>query len=123
VNAKDIPRLVSWISKNPHLPKQLPRKYRDNNPNETYQKTFFSIVPPRVLRGRITQAQEKSDPVISGQFWTPGTPQGKDAGALTDAERRRLLDLFESEKRRVQAVEKKRFQTLEKMRKQLEKPR
>jgi hypothetical protein len=96
------PRLTSWISKNRHPhgtnPDGTPR---DNAKDEDYQKTLFWSIPPRILKGTITQKVPVNgappEIVFEGDFWTPRSPNGKDGSKLDDTEKDNLLALLRDE--------------------------
>jgi hypothetical protein len=75
VDATQIPKVITWISQNPHIPKPFDT---DSDPEETYRKTFLWIVPPNVFKGTITEPAVKpvqprppTPPPTTGPLPTP----------------------------------------------------
>ena len=94
-----VPRLVSWISKNPHPPGA------DNVPGEDFKKTLIWSVPPKAFVGKIT-VSASGDTTFEGTFWTPRSPGGKDGADLDDTEKDNLLALLHAEIDRVDEFER-----------------
>jgi hypothetical protein len=89
------PRLITWISKNPHRP-------GEGLPDEDYQKTLIWSVPPKAIVGKIVVGSDGSIG-YAGMFWTPRSPDGKPAKDLDDVERANLLALLRDEVRKADA--------------------
>lgn len=100
-----IPRLIAWISKNPHLP-------GDNHKNEDYRKTLLWLVPGKAIKGTITQGTDGSL-TFDGEFSTPRSPNGKPANQLDDTEKDNLKALLRQEQPKANELERKRFPGLE----------
>jgi hypothetical protein len=139
-DATKIPKVITWISQNPHLPKPFER---DDDPEETYRKTFLWIVPPDVFKGSITEPNPSPPkpaaplppgtpppPIewtpnppdaptdslkFSGKFPTPSKPEGKDASELTAKEKKIFIEMFQKEKPTVNERTKEIYKKLPKM--------
>jgi hypothetical protein len=121
-DSKLIPRLITSISKNPHLPGQ-----RDNAPGRDYHKTLIWLVPGRAIKGTIDE-DSSGKITFPGEFSTPRSPNGKKGEDLDDVEKENLKALFADEKAKADTLEKKRFPGLERVRelqkkKNMNKPR
>ena len=107
-NSEEVPRLVTFIAKNPHLP-----YFPDNMRTEDYQKTLLWLFPGRVVKGTIVQ-DISGNIGYCGEFSTPRTPGGKNGKDLDDTEKVNLLALLRQEEFLADEVEKTKFPNLEK---------
>lgn len=112
-DSTQIPRLITFISKNPHLPGR-----HDVAKSEDYHKTVIWLVPGRAIKGTITQ-DSSGKLTFDGEFSTPRSPNGKSGKDLDDTEKDNLKALLENEKPAVDELEKKRFPKLDKVRREL----
>lgn len=114
-NSEQLPRLITFISKNPHLPGK-----RDNLPRENYKKTLVWMIPGRAIKGTIKE-DISGNLSFDGEFSTPRSPNGKSAKQLDEVEKDNLRSLLNDEKLKADDLERRRFPTLEKAKAQLNK--
>jgi hypothetical protein len=100
-DATKVPGLITWISKNPHLPGQP-----DTNPDQTYHKTLLWLVPGRAIKGSIDEAKDGTL-TFTGEFSTTKHPNGT-ANPDTD-EQQELKALLTQEKPAVDKLDQHRF--------------
>jgi hypothetical protein len=89
VDSALIPRTISWISKNPHVP-------GDGLPDEAYRKTIVCNVPPTARIGTIKVSNE-GEVTYEGEYCTPRSPNGKNAADLDETEKDNFLAFLHDE--------------------------